>query len=110
MKKAKKFIAGILATAICIITFASATPTVADAADYCCHTIYRAGRIEVGHRTSSHEITDYIVMQKLPFIKIPWKRTCNISYITYRDVYACYKCSYSYMGNPYTVEDHSLCN
>lgn len=111
MKKAKKFITSILVTALCITSFASATPKNADAATYCCHTIYKAGRLEVGHSKDTHEKKEYIVMQKLPFIKIPWKRTCTITTTSYRDVYACYKCSYSYMGSEiYTVVNHSLCD
>ena len=109
MKKLKKFVAGALAAVLCTTSIAVKAPATADAATYCCHTIYRAksekisssstycSKVPVGGTWNSQGTAYWVVFGK-----------CYITTDTYRDTYACYKCNYTYTGShTQTYHTHS---
>lgn len=116
MSKIKKLVAGALAAVICTTTLTA--PAKADAATYCSHNIYKAGTLQVGTSTSTHKVpVTRLGSYMVPSSYYPYYTTyyytytdyknCTVTTNTYRDVYACYKCSYSYMGGTYSSTSHS---
>lgn len=114
MSKVKKLVAGALAAVICATSFAA--PATANAATNCSHNIYKAGTIQTG--TSSFNHTVYVetvqfrdvyvggfIRHEIYKVLVPRTYTCTVN--SYRDVYACYKCNYSYMGGTYSTTSHS---
>lgn len=113
MSKIKKLVAGALAAVICTTTLTA--PAKADAATYCSHNIYKAGTLQVGTSTSTHKhevtrvaaIPHYIYNYPSYDVYYTYHTykdyvDCKVTTNTYRDIYACYKCSYSYMGGVYS--------
>lgn len=107
MSKLKKLVAGALAAVVCATSFSA--PATADAADYCCHTIYRASSVKVD--------SDSVFCSRVP-IGGHWNAqgtaywvtygNCYLKTDTYHDTYACYKCNYTYTGyHTQTYHTHS---
>lgn len=113
MSKLKKFVAGALAAVVCTTSFSAPAPATADAATYCCHTIYRVSSTRIKSQDAGscsvivYPASSYIGGYGGTGAIYDRSRKCTPEYVTYLDDYACYKCSYTYTGyHTVLVHDH----
>ena len=99
LKKTKKYAAAALAAVLCITSVAVHTPQPADAASYCCHTIYRAKstRYKWDYEVCTRYWDGKSVLPSGHMLK-PDYDYCHLKTEFYEDSYACYKCTYTYTG------------
>ncbi|MBR2408845.1 MAG: hypothetical protein IKB07_07800 [Lachnospiraceae bacterium] len=106
MFKLKKFAAAILAVALCVSSIAVPAPKEAEAATYCCHTIYFKG--------------SKVKVRSTPCCTFPYSYSwngvgaiysvdarCFLETDIHVKEYGCYKCSYTYSTSTTGATHHS---
>ncbi len=108
MSRLKKFVAGALAVVLCATSIAAKAPAQAEAAAYCCHTIYHAGTSTTTDSKECARVQIGYVSNRQGTFQTPVYNTCYLKTITKYNNYACYKCNYTYKSVISVTQTHSL--